>query len=116
MSAIEPTITFEQYGTNVRVTQDWTSVLDKMARDVADRIDEATLARLGYVKQETCYNTSRVTDAYGQARFVCSECRAWIDLRVLWNPGYPNGESPWVRDCKLNYCPNCGRRIEEVDE
>lgn len=65
---------------------------------------------------ETCHNVSKVMDEYGQARFVCSECSAWIDLRMLWNPEYRNGESPWVRDCNLNFCPNCGRRIVEVDE
>lgn len=99
MSAIEPTTTVEQYGTNVRVTQDWTSVLDKMARDIADRIDEATLARLGYVKRGTC----RLTDSgpWGHP-YVCSACCASFD--------------PEVYDGKFNYCPNCGRRIEEVDE
>lgn len=60
----------------------------------------------------TCHNASKVMDEHGQARFACSECGAWIDSRMLWNPEYRNGESPWVRDCKLNYCPNCGRRIE----
>jgi predicted RNA-binding Zn-ribbon protein involved in translation (DUF1610 family) len=52
-----------------------------------------------------------VMDEHGQARFACSECGAWIDSRMLWNPEYRNGESPWVSGCKLNYCPNCGRRI-----
>lgn len=64
----------------------------------------------------TCHNASKVMDEHGQARFVCSECRAWIDSRMLWNPEYRDGESPWVRDCKLNFCPNCGRRIVEVDD
>lgn len=59
----------------------------------------------------TCHNISKIVDKYGQARFACSECGAWIDSRMLWNPEYRNGESPWVNDCKLNYCPNCGRRI-----
>jgi hypothetical protein len=63
----------------------------------------------------TCNNASKVMDEHGQARFACSECGAWIDSHMLWNPEYPNGESPWVRDCKLNFCPNCGRRIVEVD-
>lgn len=58
-----------------------------------------------------CRNISKVVDKYGQARFACSECGAWLDSRMLWNPEYPNGESPWVKDCKLNYCPNCGRKV-----
>lgn len=62
----------------------------------------------------TCHNASKVMDEHGQARFACSECGAWIDSRMLWNPEYRNGESPWVNDCKLNYCPNCGKRV--VDE
>ena len=59
----------------------------------------------------TCRNISEVMDEHGQARFVCSECGAWIDSRMLWNPEYRNGESPWVSGCKLNYCPNCGRKV-----
>lgn len=66
------------------------------------------LDRLG---AETCHNASKVMDEHGQARFACSECGAWIDSRMLWNPEYRNGESPWVSDCKLNYCPNCGRKV-----
>lgn len=66
---------------------------------------EATLGR------GECRNASKVMDEHGQARFACSECGAWIDSRMLWNPEYRNGESPWVSDCKLNFCPNCGRRI-----
>ena len=58
-----------------------------------------------------CRNASKVMDEHGQARFACSECGAWIDSRMLWNPEYRNGESPWVNDCKLNYCPNCGRKV-----
>ncbi len=58
-----------------------------------------------------CRNASKVMDEHGQAHFACSECHAWIDSRMLWNPEYRNGESPWVSGCKLNYCPNCGRRI-----
>jgi len=69
---------------------------------------EATLER------GTCHNASKIMDEHGQARFACSECGAWIDSRMLWNPEYRNGESPWVSDCKLNYCPNCGRKV--VDE
>lgn len=65
----------------------------------------------------TCHNIFKVTDARGRkVRFVCSECDAWIDSEFMWNPEYLNGESPWVHDCKLNYCPNCGRRIEEESE
>ena len=63
---------------------------------------------------ETCHNASKVMDEHGQARFACSECGAWIDSRMLWNPEYRNGESPWVSGCKLNFCPNCGRKV--VDE
>lgn len=63
---------------------------------------------------ETCRNISKVIDEHGQARFACSECGAWIDSRMLWNPEYRNGESPWVSGCKLNFCPNCGRKV--VDE
>ena len=59
----------------------------------------------------TCHNVSKVMDEHGQARFVCSECDAWIDSRMLWNPEYRDGESPWVSGCKLNYCPNCGRKV-----
>ena len=59
----------------------------------------------------TCHNASKVMDEHGQARFACSECGAWIDSRMLWNPEYRNGESPWVNDCKLNFCPNCGRKV-----
>lgn len=70
--------------------------------------EQAIAATLG---QETCHNASKVMDEHGQARFACSECHAWIDSRMLWNPEYRNGESPWVNDCKLNFCPNCGRRI-----
>lgn len=62
-------------------------------------------------RTETCHNASKVMDEHGQARFACSECHAWIDSRLLWNPEYRNGESPWVNNCKLNFCPNCGRRI-----
>lgn len=58
-----------------------------------------------------CRNESKVMDEHGQARFACSECGAWIDSRMLWNPEYRNGESPWVNDCKLNFCPNCGRKV-----
>lgn len=61
----------------------------------------------------TCHNISKIVDKYGQARFACSECGAWLDSRMLWNPECSNGESPWVKDCKLNFCPNCGRRIVE---
>lgn len=100
MSAIEPTITFEQYGTNVRVTQDWTSVLDKMARDIADRIDEATLARLGYVKQETCRNS-----APSYLDFLCSEC-GFIHYHSDANDSGDGND--W------RYCPNCGAKV--VDE
>ncbi len=73
--------------------------------------EQAIQATLG---RETCMNISNVTDQYGKARFVCSKCGAWIDSRMLWNPEYPRGESPWVLDCKLNYCPNC--RAKVVDE
>lgn len=59
----------------------------------------------------TCRNISKVMDEHGQARFACSECGAWIDSRMLWNPEYRNGESPWVSGCKLNFCPNCGARV-----
>lgn len=62
-------------------------------------------------RTETCHNASKVMDEHGQARFACSECHAWIDSRLLWNPEYRNGESPWVNNCKLNFCPNCGRRV-----
>lgn len=58
-----------------------------------------------------CRNASKVMDEHGQARFACSECDAWIDSRMLWNPEYRNGESPWVSGCRLNFCPNCGRRV-----
>lgn len=75
--------------------------------------EQAIAATLG---TGTCHNASKIMDEHGQARFACSECGAWIDSRMLWNPEYRNGESPWVSDCKLNYCPNCGRRIEVVDE
>lgn len=68
---------------------------------------EATLGR------GECHNASNVTDKHGQARFVCSACNAWLDSRMLWNPEYPNGESPFVKDCRLNFCPNCGRRVVE---
>lgn len=68
-------------------------------------------AKLG---RGTCYNISKVMDEHGQARFACSECGAWIDSRMLWNPEYRNGESPWVSDCKLNFCPNCGRKVVSV--
>jgi hypothetical protein len=65
----------------------------------------------------TCRNISKVTDARKRkVRFVCSECDAWIDSEFIWNHEYSNGESPWVKDCKLNYCPNCGRRIEDGAE
>ena|GEM_PF-1115273 len=70
--------------------------------------EQAIAATLG---AGTCHNASKVMDKHGQARFACSECGAWIDSRMLWNPEYRNGESPWVNDCKLNYCPNCGRRV-----
>lgn len=66
---------------------------------------EATLGR------GECHNASNVTDKHGQARFVCSACGAWLDSRMLWNPEYPNGESPFVKDCRLNFCPNCGRKV-----
>ena len=45
------------------------------------------------------------------AVFGLRECGAWIDSHMLWGPKYPDGESVWVKDCKLNYCPNCGARI-----
>ena len=70
--------------------------------------EQAIAATLG---AETCHNASKVMDEHGQARFACSECGAWIDSRMLWNPEYRNGESPWVNDCKLNFCPNCGRKV-----
>jgi len=70
--------------------------------------EQAIAATLG---RGECRNASKVMDEHGQARFACSECHAWIDSRLLWNPEYRNGESPWVSDCKLNFCPNCGRRI-----
>ena len=73
--------------------------------------EQAIAATLG---AGTCHNASKVMDEHDQARFACSECGAWIDSRMLWNPEYRNGESPWVSDCKLNYCPNCGRKV--VDE
>ena len=74
----------------------------------------ATLSSCNCTNSErtgTCHNASKVMDEHGQARFACSECGAWIDSRMLWNPEYRNGESPWVSGCKLNFCPNCGRRI-----
>ena len=71
--------------------------------------EQAIAATLG---TGTCHNASKVMDEHGQARFACSECGAWIDSRMLWNPEYRNCESPWVSGCKLNFCPNCGRRIE----
>ena len=62
--------------------------------------------------RKTCHNISEICDENGrQICFVCSECDAWIDSHMLWGPEYPNGESVWVKDCKLNYCPNCGARI-----
>lgn len=75
-------------------------------------VSDATPTRQGV---GTCHNVSKIVDKYGQARFACSECGAWIDSRMLWNPECRNGESPWVKDCKLNYCPNCGARVVEVD-
>jgi predicted RNA-binding Zn-ribbon protein involved in translation (DUF1610 family) len=65
------------------------------------------------VGTRTCRNISKVTDTRGRKiRFVCSECGAWIDSEFIWDYEYSSGGSPWVQDCKLNYCPNCGRRIE----
>lgn len=83
----------------------YVGLTDEGARKRDER--EATLGR------GTCHNASNVTDKHGQARFVCSACGAWLDSRMLWNPEYPNGESPFVKDCRLNYCPNCGRRVVE---
>lgn len=82
---------------------DWQQLFEKVAED-----EWAIAATLG---AGTCRNISKVVDKYGQARFACSECGAWLDSRMLWNPEYSNGESPWVKDCKLNYCPNCGRKV-----
>ena len=79
-----------------------------LACDMRITPEQAIAATLG---RGECRNASKVMDEHGQARFVCSECGAWIDSRMLWNPEYRNGESPWVSDCKLNFCPNCGRRI-----
>lgn len=70
--------------------------------------EQAIAATLG---RGECRNISKIVDKYGQARFACSECGAWLDSRMLWNPECSNGESPWVKDCKLNYCPNCGRKV-----
>jgi len=72
------------------------------------------IERIATLGAETCHNASKVMDGHGQARFVCSECDAWIDSRMLWNPEYRNGESPWVSDCKLNYCPNCGAKVVDA--
>lgn len=76
-------------------------------------IDHATPAQAieATLGHGTCHNASNVTDKHGQARFVCSACGAWLDSRMLWNPEYPNGESPFVKDCRLNFCPNCGRKV-----
>ena len=61
---------------------------------------------------KTCHNISEICDGNGrQTRFVCSECGAWIDSHMLWGHEHPDGESVWVKGCKLNYCPNCGARI-----
>ena len=100
MSAIEPTITFEQYGTNVCVTKDWSSVLDKMARDIADRIDEATLSRLGYVKRVTC-KLERADWDDGTCTWgcICTACDAHLEHET--GIGY-------------SYCPICGAKV--VDE
>lgn len=97
MSAIEPTTTVEQDGFNVRVTQDWTSVLDKMARDVADRIDEATLARLGYVKRGTC-KLERADWDDGTCTWgcICTACDAHLEHET--GIGY-------------SYCPICGAKV-----
>lgn len=81
-----------------------------LACDMRITPEQAIDATLG---RGTCHNISKVMDKHGQARFACSECGAWIDSRMLWNPECRNGESPWVKDCKLNFCPNCGRRIVE---
>ena len=97
MSAIEPTTTVEQYGTNVRVTQDWSSVLDKIARDIAYRIDEATLARLGYVKQRTCHVESSIIDTYEYNRW---EYELSCGHVIIWEDSEPP-----------NYCPDCGRKV-----
>ena len=103
MSAIEPTTTVEQYGTNVRVTQNWSSYLDKMARDIADRIDEETLARLGYVKRGTCHaivsDNLTESEGTGDAWADCSECG-----HLLFVLTDPTSEPP-------NFCPNCGRKV-----
>ena len=85
----------------------WLGFLGACESDVTP--EQAIAATLG---RSECHDASKVMDEHGQARFVCSECGAWIDSRMLWNPEYRNGESPWVSGCKLNFCPNCGRRIE----
>ena len=86
----------------------WESVDGEVNVTFSMTPEQAIAATLGRVE---CHNASKVMDEHGQARFACSECSAWIDSRMLWNPEYRNGESPWVSGCKLNFCPNCGRRI-----
>ena len=53
--------------------------------------------------QEESSGTCHITDngPWGYP-YVCSACGASFD--------------PEVYDGEFNYCPNCGRRIEEVDE
>lgn len=92
-------------------TSDGTLCIDGLTPEQAIT---ATLGSCNCTNSErtgTCHNASKVMDEHGQARFACSECGAWIYSRMLWNPECRNGESPWVKDCKLNFCPNCGRRI-----
>ena len=92
-------------------TVDWTGVAREL-RSIADTLSSCNCSNSE--RTETCHNISKVMDEHGQARFVCSECCAWIDSRMLWNPEYRNGESPWVSGCKLNFCPNCGRKVVDA--
>ena len=87
------------------------NVSDEVAQDNLNECVHELLDKAATMGEGTCHNISKVTDTRGRkVRFVCSECDAWIDSEFIWNHEYSNGESPWVKDCKLNYCPNCGRR------
>ncbi len=50
-------------------------------------------------------------DRAKQEIFICSECNGWA-----YSPWIGSRKNPKPNRCKYQYCPNCGAKMDEVNE
>ena len=72
---------------------------------------DATVTRQG--DAGTCHDTQE-----DEERFCCSECgkKSYIVTQYHEFDEYGTKTAGWIEVCTPHFCPNCGRRITEVDE